>query len=337
MSRQGVLLINLGTPASPAVRDVRLFLREFLSDPAVIDLPYLWRWCLVNMIIAPLRAKKSARAYARVWQQAGSPLLLYSKKVAKTLHQSLGEHWRVALGMRYGAPSIDTAVSELEACDTVVVLPMFPQYADATTGTALTQAKKILDQRKLNYRVIHDYYAFSPMIHAWAQTITQSWQHSGVKAPYLLLSFHGLPWRQIKKNPACGHCSDDKACPAPSGSRARCYRAQCYATALAIQKSLSWPSDRFGVSFQSRLGRLPWIGPYTDQQLSELASQGVKNLLIACPSFLVDCLESLDEIAIEAAACWQALGGESLRLVPCLQDDCAWLAQLVTPCVSSLE
>jgi ferrochelatase len=305
---KGLLLINLGTPNSPSVTDVRKYLRQFLFDPYVIDINPIARWLLLNLIILPLRPKKSAHAYQSIWTAAGSPLLVNSQQLADNAQKIVGSDYQVILGMRYGKPSIESAVKQFGPIDELVILPLFPQYSLAATESAiqaaLTAAKKILPLDRIS--VIKDFYDAPKFISAQAELISQVLSAQPVEK--LILSYHGLPERQSKK------CD---------------YRAQCYATSQALAKQLELAPDFYCTTFQSRLGRTPWIKPFTDEMLIELAAQGIKRVAVACPSFVCDCLETLEEIGMRAQEQWLELGGEQLILVPCVNGNAAWVADLL--------
>jgi ferrochelatase len=326
----GVLLAQLGTPASPSERDVRRYLREFLSDPRVIDLRAPARWLLVNAVIAPFRAPKSARAYQAIWTPQGSPLLVHSREFADALQRELGAGFRVALGMRYGAPRIADALAELCEADVsrVVAFPLYPQRAESSTGTAIAAIREAAAQRAgappLSF--VPAFFAdsgFIAAIAAEARTLL-----ARERSDHLLFSYHGLPERHVRAaDPTHAHClSSPSCCDAPPVAVvANCYRAQCFATTRAIARKLALPAERASTAFQSRLGRDPWIKPWTDEELPRLAARGVKRLAVVCPSFVADCLETLEEVGIRARAQWLALGGEALALVPCVNASPAWV------------
>ena len=326
----GVLLAQLGTPASPSVRDVRRYLREFLSDPRVIDLPAPARWLLVNAVIAPFRAPKSAHAYASIWTPAGSPLLVHSRAFAEALQRELGAGFRVALGMRYGAPGLADALAAL--CDAgvlrIVALPLYPQLAESSSGTAIAAIRAAAAKRASAPAI-----AFAPAFFAHAGYIAALAEPTRAlmeraRCEHLLLSYHGLPERHVRAaDPTRAHCLASAGCcdAPPAAVLASCYRAQCFATTRALSAALGLPRERVPTAFQSRLGRDPWIQPWTDEELPRLAARGVKRLAVACPSFVADCLETLEEVGIRARAQWLALGGEELALVPCVNASTGWV------------
>lgn len=329
--RTGVLLINLGTPAGPDKSQVRDYLAEFLGDKRVIDLPTPWRQILVKGLILPFRPKQSAHAYQQIWTPAGSPLLVYSQQMAAALQVALGEDYEVALGMRYGQPSIAAALHQLQTrqCRKLLILPLFPQYSSAATGSALEKIFSELQKQAdiPEVTLLNAFFADPAFIEAWRALITS---HAPAAEPDMwIFSYHGLPVRQLNKR-GC----DTTAClaradcgPASTGNY-QCYRRQCFATSQLLAQALGLAPHQYRVAFQSRLGRTPWITPYTDHLLADLAAQGVKHIAVACPSFVADCLETLEEIGIRARAQWLNLGGSQLTLFPCLNAHPAWIQGL---------
>jgi len=309
----GVLLLNLGTPQSPQTSAVRKYLNQFLMDPRVIELPVFLRWILVKCLITPFRAPKSAAAYKKIWLPSGSPLLINSNSIKNKLAAKLGFNYVVALGMRYAEPSINSALAQLQNANIrrLLVLPLFPQYSSAATGSALAEVMRIIAASKVitDISIKQSFFSDLKYIEALA---------AGVKPyisgdfDYLLMSYHGLPEQQIA-----------------GLAKKHCYREQCQQTSSLLATTLNLPATKWGIGFQSRLGRLPWIKPYTDELLITLSQQGIKNLVVCCPSFVADCLETLEEIGIRAREQWLALGGNSLQLVPCLNDQALWIDALV--------
>ncbi|MCG8591982.1 MAG: ferrochelatase [Proteobacteria bacterium] len=325
----GVLLVNLGTPDAPTPRAVRRYLREFLSDPRVIDIPALPRWLLVNGAILPFRPRASARAYRAVWTDAGSPLLVHSQALADGVAAVLGAGFRVELAMRYGQPSIPGALARLESegIGRLVVVPLFPQYSSAATGSAVARVFEVLAGAEVvpPVAVAGPFYDDPVFIEAAAEVARPAL--ADFRPDHVLMSFHGLPERQIRKaDPSGRHClASDTCCAEVSGRNAGCYRAHCFATARALASALEVPDERTSVAFQSRLGRTPWIQPFTDERLPELAAAGVKRLAILCPAFVADCLETVEEIGIRARDQWSALGGDALLQVPCPNAHPTWI------------
>jgi ferrochelatase len=315
------LLLNLGTPRSPETADVRRYLREFLSDPKVIDIPWLPRFLLVNAVIAPFRAPRSAAAYAKIWSEAGSPLAANGRALADALAVELGEGYAVALGMRYAEPSLAGALAALAAARVrrIAVVPLFPQHADSSFGSAEARVRELAPRCApgVPLEVLPEFPVAAGFIAALA-AITAP-RLAAFRPDHVLFSYHGLPARQIlKADPSGRHClASPECCDALGPANARCYRAQCFATSRALVPALGLAPGGSSTAFQSRLGRTPWIRPFTDERLPELAREGVKRLAVLCPSFAADCLETLEEVGMRAAEQWRGLGGEALELVPC--------------------
>jgi ferrochelatase len=326
-----VLLLNLGTPDSPAVSDVRRYLREFLSDPRVLDLNPVGRWMLLNLIILPFRPAKSARAYRSIWGEGekGSPLLFHSRGLTEGVRAALGPGYVVELGMRYGSPSIPSALAKLLAVNPlkIVVAPLFPQYSSAATGSALDRVYEILGQawNVPAIETIPPFYDDPSFISSFTQVARP--RLDAFHPDFVLFSYHGLPERHVRKSdPTKSHClARPGCCDAICPANQYCYRAHCFATTRALAANLALPAERHSVAFQSRLGRTPWIHPYTDLVLPELAKAGKKRVAILCPAFVADCLETVEEIGIRAKAQWRSLGGEDLLLVPSLNAEPAWI------------
>lgn len=323
----GLVLINLGTPDAPTTPAVRRYLREFLSDPRVIDINPIGRALLLNLIILPLRPKKSAHAYRSIWDpERGSPLLAHSKDLAARVQDKLGDAWRVELAMRYGTPSIASALDTLRAADVerIVVLPLYPQYAASSTATSVARVMELVGARwdTVPLDIVPAFYDDQGFLGAFAQVAAPVL--ADARPDHVLFSFHGLPERQIRKSDPSGtHCLRDGCCERISVANRGCYRAQCYATARELAARLSLTD--YTVCFQSRLGRSPWIRPHTDVLIDQLAKQGTKRLAVLCPAFVADCLETVEEIGIRARAQFKAAGGEELVLVPSLNASPAWI------------
>jgi ferrochelatase len=331
-ARHGVLLVNLGSPDAPTPRAVRRYLREFLGDPRVIDLPALARWLLLHAVILPFRPRRSASAYEKIWTSEGSPLLLHGRALRDALRKELGDDWVVELGMRYGVPSVGAAIGRLAEADLdrIVVVPLFPQYASATTGSALDAVYSAAAERHHvpALDVLPPFFAEPGFVRALVAVARELPEEQ--RPDHLLISFHGLPERQIRAaDPGGAHCLASPTCCDAIGPANRfCYRAQCAATARALARALRLEPDEWTLSFQSRLGRTPWIRPYTDEVLPQLYERGIRRLAVACPSFVSDCLETLEEIGIRGREQWLALGGEELVLVPCVNAHPAWVGTL---------
>jgi protoporphyrin/coproporphyrin ferrochelatase len=331
---QGLLLLNLGTPDQPTTPAVRRYLREFLSDPRVLDIHPVGRAALLNLVILPRRPAQSAEAYRKIWDaQRGSPLLFHSQDLTRGVAERLGETWRVELGMRYGQPSIPGALDRLRAAgvDRLVVFPLFPQYAASSTGSALEAVYRHVAPawNVPSVSVVPPFYGEPSFIAAFAAVGKPVVDE---KSPdHVLFSFHGLPERHMRKSDDSGrHClTHEDCCARVDGVNRNCYRAQCYATARALAAAVGLTSERWTVTFQSRMGRTPWIRPYTDVVIPELAAAGTRRLVIFCPAFVADCLETLEEIGIRAREQFVAAGGHELTLVPSLNSTPAWIDTVV--------
>ena len=330
-SMPGVLLANLGTPQAPRTPEVRRYLREFLSDPRVLDLPAVPRWLLLNLFILPFRPQRSAKAYRKIWTEHGSPLLVHGEELRRELETRLATP--VALGMRYGEPSLSRALRDLRrrGADRIVVLPLYPQVASASSGTVL---EKVYAEAGREWNVpdlvtIPAFFDDQGFIAAWeavGRPVLES-----AKPDHVLFSFHGLPERQIRKaDESRSHCLTHPACcDAIRFVNRNCYRAQCFATARTIAEALHLPADRYTVSFQSRLGRDLWIKPYTDHLLRDFPEKGVKRLVVFCPAFVADCLETLEEIELRGRDTFLAAGGNVFSMVPSLNTHPRWVEAVV--------
>ncbi len=324
----GLLLINLGTPDEPTSPAVRRYLREFLGDPRVLDINAVGRAALLHLVILPRRPRLSAHAYRAIWHtERGSPLLYHSQDLAAGVAAKLGDGWRVELAMRYGNPSVERGLSALEGAgvDRIVVLPLFPQYASSSTGTAVTRVMELAASRwnvpALDF--VPAFYDDPGFLTAFERVAAPVLAEA--KPDHVLFSYHGLPVRQIVKTDTTGsHCFKSATC-CETLANPHCYRAQCFATTRALASRLGLGPDRHTVCFQSRLGRTPWIEPFTDVELDRLAKAGTRRLAVLCPAFVADCLETLEEIGIRARAQWKAAGGEELVLVPSLNATPAWV------------
>lgn len=334
MSRQAVLLVNLGSPDSPSVSDVRRYLREFLMDGRVLDTPWPIRFCVVNFAILPKRPKESAHAYSTVWTPEGSPLVVTSRHVQTALQRRLSIP--VELAMRYQNPSIDSAVAKLAAQDVreVLLVPLFPHYAMSSFETAVERVKDSM-AKQMPFAQLHvqpPFYDYPPYIEA---LVASAKEYLNQPYDHLLFSFHGLPERHMRKaDPTGCHCLKvPNCCEVPSPAHATCYRAQCFKTVKDFVAGAGVPKDKYSVAFQSRLGRDPWLQPYTDHEVERLARAGVKRMLVICPAFVSDCLETIEEIGIRARDSFTGAGGETLTLIPCLNEHPTWLQALETMAV----
>jgi len=329
----GVLLLNLGTPDAPTTPAVRRYLAEFLSDPRVIDLPSPARWLLLHGLILRTRPRRSAAQYRSIWTDAGSPLLVHGRALHDAVAQALGEGFRVELAMRYGRPDVPSALDELcrAGVSRIVLLPLFPQYSEAATGSAVARVREVLARRSdaPPLQVCGDFFDDPGFIAAFSEVARPVLD--AFRPEHVLLSYHGLPERQIRALDASGrHClASDDCCASVGAVNRLCYRAQCFATSRALRASLGLSEQDSSVTFQSRLGPTTWIRPYTDVRLEELAREGVKRVAVLCPAFVADCLETLEEIEIRAREQWQELGGDALALVPSLNAHPRWVTTVV--------
>jgi ferrochelatase len=326
--KRAIVLMNLGSPDSTDVKDVKKYLDQFLMDERVIDKPWLLRALLVKGIIVPLRSPNSAKAYQSIWTEKGSPLIVISKQQKDALKKEIQEP--VMIAMRYGTPSPKQAYDELigknPELEEVIVVPMYPHYAMSSYETAVEYAKEQYKKGGYKFKLtfIKPFYKEENYLHALRESIK----------PYLdqdydqiLFSYHGIPERHILKcDPTKKHCLKmDNCCEVPSEAHAYCYRHQCWTTTKEMVKELNIPESKWGFSFQSRLGRDPWLQPYTAARLQELPKEGVKKLLVVCPAFVSDCLETLEEIAEEGKESFLHAGGEKFELIPCLNVHPLWI------------
>ena len=314
--KKGLLLINLGTPEAPKVSSVRSYLAEFLIDRRVIELNGLLRYVLVYGLILPLRPRKTTEAYRSIWTAEGSPLLILSQQLTKKVHDAVKDTHTVVLGMRYGEPSLQHALAQLKDHDEITIIPLYPQYASSSSGSAIEAVLTIMRSWKIlpTLHIIRDFYQNSGFIAAAAALIKPYIQTHD----FILFSYHGIPENHLLNITCDSIC--EAPCPVPTGKQSGCYRAQCMQTTRLIANELNLKSNFYTTAFQSRLGRTPWIKPYTDKMLITLAASGINRIAIVCPSFVVDCLETLEEIGIRAQETWLALGGEALTLIPCVND-----------------
>lgn len=323
--KYGVLLINLGTPKDHSRKQVRKYLKEFLNDKRVVDLPWLIRKILVNFIIIPFRSKNSAEAYQKIWTNEGSPLLVNSFKLLHALSKRFNNELNIELGMRYGTPSIKDALEKLDNVDNLIVLPLYPQYSSAATGSSIEAVYQALSKKQTqpNLTLLRDFYLYPDFLNAQANLIKKARINA---LSHLLFSYHGLPEAHLIKGGCKSICAP--TCSFENNNPSSCYRKQCYKTTQEISQRLNIPSNQYSTSFQSRLGKTPWIKPYTDHTLTKLINEGILHLTIVCPSFTADCLETLEEIEIQAKQQWLSLGGESFQMIPCLNDEPEWIDAL---------
>jgi ferrochelatase len=327
-SKTGVLLVNLGTPDSPSVKDVRSYLSQFLNDPRVIDIPWLARKILVNLIIVPFRAPKSAAIYKKLWTENGSPLLYFSNKVTALLQQELGTDYDVHLAMRYKNPSIPSVLEVMRKKNysRIIVLPMFPQYASASTGSAFDEVMRVLRTWWVipDVKFISQYYDDPGFIEA---LVARGKQYDTNAYDHILFSYHGLPERQVDKVYSEGLCSDHDCENEITEENKFCYKATCYATTRLLAERLNISKERYTVCFQSRLDK-KWLEPFSDKVVEECARKGMKRILVFSPAFTADCLETIIEIGDEYQEIFKEHGGEKVQLVESLNDHPLWIGCL---------
>jgi len=329
--KTGVLLVNLGTPDSPSTDDVRKYLREFLMDKRVIDIPFISRWMLVNLIIAPFRAPKSAKIYRQLWQDRGSPLLFYGRDVTNELQRTLGEGYVVSLGMRYQTPSIETALQEImnHQVKKIIVVPLFPQYASATTGSVTDKVMEITRKWEVipELQLVANFFDDEMFIKSFGELGRK--YISEHEYDHFIFSYHGIPERQVKKSSVKNYCQlSEKCCSNYNPLNQYCYRAQCFATSRLLAAELEIPKEKYSVTFQSRLGKDPWLQPYTDEVIKKLPAEGKKKVLAFSPSFIADCLETTIEVGEEFKEEFMEAGGEHWQLVESLNAHPLWIETL---------
>ncbi len=325
----GVLLIQLGTPLSATVTDVRKYLSEFLNDPRVIDIPYLFRKFLVNVIIVPFRAPKSTKIYQQMWTEKGSPLLIYSERVQRKLQEKLGDNFKVELAMRYQSPSMDAVLERMKKDNykRIIVLPLFPQYASASTGSAIDKTLKTISKWWVipELSIINQFYDDEEYIASFAE-IGKKYNINDYD--HILFSYHGLPERQVDKVHVDGKpCSAHNCENEITEENKFCYKAVCYATTRLLAERLNILKEDYTVSFQSRLNE-KWLKPFSDKVIVEQAKKGAKKLLVFSPAFVADCLETIVEIGIEYQHLFVQNGGEKVQLVESLNDTPLWIDTL---------
>ena len=325
MDQTAVLLVNLGTPDSPKLSDVRKYLFQFLNDRRVIDLPWIPQKILVNMIIVPFRAPGSTKLYQRLWSEKGSPLLYYSEYVATELQSRIGERYRIFNAMRYGNPDLKKILKEIELQNfkKLIIIPLFPQYASATTGSVYELIMKQISSWQTFPEIqmvsrFHDHPAF---VNAFA---AQGAKYDVSSYDHVLFSFHGLPLRQINKLHPGKDCQSCLCATETIPEGKLCYKAACYETARLIAAKMGLPVKDYSVTFQSRLSK-NWMSPFTDKILIEKAKSGTKRILVFAPSFVADCLETKVEIEYEYGHLFKEHGGEHLQMVESLNNNPAWI------------
>ncbi len=324
----GILIVNLGTPDAPTRGAVYRYLKQFLLDPRVIDINAVARNLLVRGIIAPFRSGQSSKAYRALWTEKGSPLKIYGENLVRGVQAQLGDQYVVELGMRYQNPSLESAIDRLMKARVkkIVVFPLFPQYASSSTGSAHEEVMRLLSKRQVipSVEFISEYATHGPMVDIFAENARQFDLNS---YDHILFSYHGIPQRHLRKADDCNHClRTADCCHTLTSVNQYCYSALCYATTKALVERLGLRSDQYTVSFQSRLGNDPWTQPYTIRTLEDLAkNKKAKRLLVFCPAFTADCLETIVEIGEEYSEEFEGWGGEHVDLVPSLNDNPAWI------------
>ncbi len=337
MSKRAVLLANLGSPDTPQIKDVEKYLKQFLLDPYVIQLPWFLRKLIVSLLVLPSRPKASAKAYQSIWREEGSPLIVLSEKLKQALQAQV--NLPIGMAMRYGNPSIESQLLDLARkpeITEILFIPLYPHYAESTVATSIVEAKRVIKKHKLlvSLTVFRPFYNGSAYITALVNSAKPYLQQ-----PYdhLVFSYHGLPEMHITKlDKSKKHCLKSKTCcEQPHEAHKTCYRHQVFQTTHLFAKQANLLAEKYSVAFQSRLGRAKWLGPNTEDRLRELAQNGVKKVLVICPSFVTDCLETLEEIEIRGNEVFIEAGGESLTLVPCLNDNPDWVKVLAYWCKAS--
>ena len=323
---KGVLLVNLGSPESPHPKHVKPYLDEFLMDARVIDVPYLLRALLVRGIILRKRPERSAAAYKKIWWEEGSPLIVISQRMHAKVEQRVDVP--VSLAMRYGKPSILSGLQELheKGVDEVLLFPLYPQHAMASTETILVLAEELRKKHfpHMKFTIVPAFYNKPDYIKDLSNSIRKYLKH--FEYDHLLFSYHGIPERHIRKTDITkSHCKiDGSCCNTPSPAHEFCYRHQCYETTRQVVKLLGIPEGKYSQTFQSRLAGDKWLEPYTDIEINKMPAKGIKNLAVVTPAFVADCLETLEEIAMEASHQFKEHGGENFMAIPCLNDGDEW-------------
>jgi len=323
---KGALLVNLGSPDSTSPKDVKKYLDQFLMDERVIDVPFWLRTFIVRGIILNTRPKKSAAAYKKIWWEEGSPLIVLSERLQSKVLNSTSIP--VELAMRYGNPSLESGIDKLvsQGVDEILLIPLYPQFAMATTETIVVLAKQIIEEKYPNVTLtdVPAFYKDDAYIKVLSESIEENISKSDDE--YLLFSYHGVPERHIRKSDITNsHCKiDGSCCNTPSKAHEFCYRHQCYETTKLVAEKLNLKEGTYSTSFQSRLGVDPWLQPYTDQTIASMPEKGIKNLKVVTPAFVSDCLETLEEIGMEAKESFEESGGNHFSVIPCLNDRDDW-------------
>lgn len=326
--KKGILLVNLGTPDEPSRGAVYKYLKQFLLDGRVIDIPWLPRNLLVRGIIAPFRSGSSAKLYKKLWTENGSPLKIYGERLTEGVREHLGDEYEVELAMRYQSPSVESALNKLldKQVSDILVFPLFPQYASASTGSVHEEVMRLLSKKQVipSVKLVNSYYDDPRMIDVFVEN---SKKYDLNTYDHILFSFHGIPKRHMRKADSCGHClKAENCCSTISIKNQFCYSAQCHATAHAIAAKLALTEDQYTICYQSRLGNDPWMQPYTSDIIEDRAAKGDKRMLVFCPAFVSDCLETTIEILDEYQEEFEEKGGEHLDLVESLNDNPKWIS-----------
>ncbi len=328
MNKTAVVLINLGTPDSPKTGDVRRYLFQFLNDKRVIDIPWLLRKILVNLIIVPFRAPKSAKLYQKLWTNEGSPLVIYGNKAKELLQKELGEEYSVHLAMRYQNPGIPEVLEQvrLENPKKIICIPMYPQYASSSSGSTVEEVMRVMQNWYVfpEIRITGQFYDHPKYIET---IVDNAKKHDLNSYEHFIFSYHGLPERQVDKVYEVGPCSDNHCETEITKENLHCYKATCYATTRLLVKELGIEEGKYTVSFQSRLDK-KWLEPFSDEVVENLAKEGKKRVLVFSPAFVSDCLETTIEIKDEYEEIFHEHGGEQLDLVESLNDHPTWIAAL---------
>ena len=341
MNKRAVLLTNLGSPDNPDVPSVRRYLNQFLMDPHVIQLPWILRRMIVGLFVLPFRPKASAEAYQSVWTEEGSPLIVLSQRLLDAVKEK--SDVPVAMAMRYGNPSIESGLLELanrEGVEEIMLVPLYPHFADSTIKTTVEEAKRVIARSKPNIKlsIFPPFYQHDEYIDALVAS-TRQWINEQNDFDHVLFSYHGLPESHlVKADPTGEHClQSEDCCQRKSIAHATCYRHQVLRTTECFVAKAGLRPEQYSVAFQSRLGKAKWLEPSTVDTLEKLAQDGVKKLLVMCPAFVTDCLETLEEIAIEGDELFKQAGGESLTLIPCLNDHQDWVGVISRWCEQPLQ
>lgn len=326
MAKTGVLLVNLGTPDDAKIGAVRRYLFQFLNDPRVIDLPWLLRKFLVNLIIVPFRAAGSTKIYKQLWTEQGSPLIIYGESVQQKLQAKLGEDFAVHLAMRYQNPSMEKVLGEMRTLnyEKIIIVPLFPHYASASSGSAMEKAMKIISKWWVipELSIISQFWDHPKFIDAF---VARAKQYDIESYDHILFSYHGLPERHVDKVYEDGTPCKDHDCETElTDDNKYCYKATCYATTRLLAEKLNIPKEKYTVAFQSRLDK-KWLEPFSDEIVEERAKKGDKRILAFSPAFIADCLETTVEIGIEYQEIFEEHGGEKVQLVESLNDHPIWI------------